>query len=93
MTYLCIPQPAPSKPISVALCELAVVAGAAGQSVTLGFDGFPAPVLRQPWKYCTRYAGPSEVHHVRSIGQTEPAFPQAVSSRSGSLAPRQQAER
>lgn len=66
MTRLCIPRPAPSKPISVALCELAIAAGVAGQSLTLCFDGYPAPVLCQLWRYCTRYTGPSELHHVRT---------------------------
>jgi len=48
----------------VALSELAIAAGMAGRSVTLCFEGFPAPVLCQLYKYCIRYAGPETVRNI-----------------------------
>jgi hypothetical protein len=66
MTRLTVPHPGPSKPASVALSELAIAAGAAGQSVTLCYDGLPASVLCHLWKHCNRYAGLGDVYHVRT---------------------------
>jgi hypothetical protein len=48
----------------VTLSELAIAAGMIGHSVTLCFQGFPAPTLCQLWKYCIRYAGPETVRHI-----------------------------
>ena len=58
-----VPTP-PPKPTSIALSELAIVAGMAGRNVTLSFDGFPAPTLCQLWKYCIRYAPPETVRNI-----------------------------
>jgi hypothetical protein len=35
----------------VALAELAIIAGAAGHSVTLCYQGFSAPVLHDPMRF------------------------------------------
>ncbi len=56
----------PRKPASVALGELALAAGMAGQSVTLCFHDFPAPLLCEFWKYYARSLGANEVYHIRS---------------------------
>jgi hypothetical protein len=65
MTRLHTALPVPPKPSSVTLSELAIAAGVAGQSVTLYYHEFSAPVVCHLWKYCMRYAGPAEVQHVR----------------------------
>ena len=54
----------PPRPTSVALSELAIAAGMVGHSVTLAFEGFPAPVICQLWRYCIRYAGPETVRNI-----------------------------
>ena len=58
MTRLSVAPTPPPKPISVALSELAIAAGMTWHSVTLSFQGFPAPILCQLLKYCIRYVGP-----------------------------------
>ena len=60
------PIPLPPKPTSVSLCELAIAAGTAGQSVTIHFQDFPAHVLCKLWQYSMNFAGPGEVRHVRN---------------------------
>ncbi len=64
MTRLPVAPTLPPKPTSVALSELAIAAGRIGHSVTLCFQGFPAPVLCQLWRYCIRYAGPETVRNI-----------------------------
>ena len=66
MSVISAALPLLPKPISVALGELAIAAGAAGHSVTLCYQGLPAPVLCNLYKYCITYAGPAEVRHVRT---------------------------
>ena len=66
MTRLCVNPAMSPKPASIGLCELAIAAGVAGQSVTLSFQDFPAPVLCQLWRYCTRYAGSVAIRHIHS---------------------------
>ena len=66
MTCLSAALPLTPRPASVALSELAIAAGAAGHSVTLCCQNFPAPVLCGLYKYCIRYAKPVEVQHVRT---------------------------
>ena len=56
----------PPKPNAVSLCELAIAAGTAGQSVAVHFQDFPAHVLCKLWQYSMNFAGPGEVRHVRN---------------------------
>lgn len=62
-----MPSPSPSAmPTSVALAELAIAAGAVGESLTVCYQGLPATVLCQLYKHCIRYAGAAAVRHVRT---------------------------
>jgi hypothetical protein len=45
MSRLNASLPLPPKPNIVSLCELAIAAGTAGQSVVLHFQDFPAPIV------------------------------------------------
>jgi hypothetical protein len=66
MTRLSASIPLPPKPNAVSLCELAIAAGTAGQSVAIHFQDFPAHITCQLWRYSTNFAGPGEVRHVRN---------------------------
>ena len=54
----------PPKPNTVSLCELAIAAGLAGQSIAVHFQDYPAHVLCKLWQYSINFAGPSEVRHI-----------------------------
>jgi hypothetical protein len=66
MTRLSASIPLPPKPNAVSLCELAIAAGTAGQSVAIHFQDFPAHITCQLWRYSMNFAGPGEVCHVRN---------------------------
>ena len=66
MTRLPVAPALPPKPASVALSELAIAAGMTGHSVTLSFQGFPAPTLCQLLRYCIRCAGPETVRNIHT---------------------------
>ena len=66
MTRLPVVPALPPKPSTVSLCELAIAAGLAGQSVAVHFQDFPAHVLCKVWQYSTNFAGPGEVRHVHN---------------------------
>ena len=66
MSRLHAPNPLPLKPGMVTLCELAIAAGTAGQSVAVHFQDFPAPVVCQLWRYSMHFAGGDQTRHVRS---------------------------
>jgi hypothetical protein len=48
------------------LGDIALAAGLAGDSMTLCYDGFPAPVLCQIWKRLARRIGADRVFHART---------------------------
>ncbi|MCY2994715.1 MAG: hypothetical protein NTY19_43670 [Planctomycetota bacterium] len=56
----------PATPSSVRLGELAMAAGLAGDSVTLCYYDFPAPVLSGIWQHHARAVGPDAVHHIHT---------------------------
>ena len=66
MTRLNSSIPLPPKPATVSLCELAIAAGMAGQSVAIRFQDFPAHIVCQIWKYSMHFAEPNTVYHVRN---------------------------
>jgi hypothetical protein len=66
MTRINAPIPLPPKPGMVSLCELAIAAGTAGQSVAVHFEDFPTSVVCQLWRYSMDFAGPSEVRGIYS---------------------------
>jgi hypothetical protein len=66
MSRLHAPNPLPPKPGIVSLCELAIAAGTAGQSVAVHFQDYPASIVCQLWRYCMNFAGAHETRHVRS---------------------------
>ena len=65
MPRLSDPAGIDSRPISVALGELAIAAGMIGESVTITND-FPANTLCQIWKYYSQTLGAGNVVHVRA---------------------------
>jgi hypothetical protein len=66
MTRLHITHRPPLKPRSVMLGDLAIAAGIAGQSITLCYQDFPAPLLCETWRYHARFLDAEEVFHVRT---------------------------
>jgi hypothetical protein len=55
-----------TRPVSVALGELAIAVGVVGESVTIT-SGFAASTLCQIWKYYTQSLGAGNVIHVRCL--------------------------
>ena len=66
MTRTSTRRSGPATPSSVRLGELAIAAGLAGDSVTLCFQDFPAPVLSGIWQHHARAVGPDAVHHIHT---------------------------
>ena len=66
MTRLLAMPLVPPAPASVHLAELAVAAGAAGHSVTLCFQDYPAPILSELWKAIVSRLGAERVFQVTS---------------------------
>jgi hypothetical protein len=66
MTRLSTAHRPPSKPRSVMLGDLAIAAGIAGQSITLCYQDFPAPLLCETWRCHARSLDAEEVFHVRT---------------------------
>lgn len=66
MTRTSARRSVPATPSSVRLGELAMAAGLAGDSVTLCYHDFPAPVLSGIWQHHTRAVGPDAVHHIHT---------------------------
>ncbi len=54
-----------SRPVSVAVGELAIAAGLLGESVTIACD-FPASTVCQIWKYYSQALGPGNAIHLRA---------------------------
>ena len=69
MTRLHATHQTPGKPISVALGEMAIAAGLGGQSLTLCYRDYPAPLLCELWKYFAQSVDANAVYHVR--GQSD----------------------
>ena len=66
MTRTSTRRSGPATPSSVRLGELAMAAGLAGDSVTLCYQDFPAPVLSGIWQHHVRAVGPDAVHHIHT---------------------------
>ncbi len=65
MTRLAPTLPPGLKPTSVALSELAIAAGLAGDSIAVRFQDYPAPVLCGLWQYLACAVESSAVVHAR----------------------------
>ncbi len=65
-TLLQIPYGDSSTPPSILLGELAIAAGMAGFPLTLCYEGFPAPLLCQIWRYYTQLLPPGAVLHIHT---------------------------
>lgn len=66
MSRLQTPIPLPPRPNAVSLCELAIAAGTAGQSVAIHFQEFPAHLRCKLWQYSMNFAGASVVRHIHN---------------------------
>src|SRR5579864_1584197 len=62
-------QRRPDIPDSVAICLWAIAAGRAGCFLQVVFRDYPAPVVRELFRFCTRWAGTRQhVHELYSLG-------------------------